>query len=280
MLPLEGRGADMECTVYNREDYGGYWRRSFADFIDITLLSIAFTFVGATMQAGWLLKLIIFLAYMIGFKMARRATPGYMILGMHIVSINNTEVTVIQIVVRLISSFFSAIVFGAGFIAIAFDKNRQAWHDKIAGTYVIRTGAYHLYKTEISRSNLIDFRVFAFVILGSCLIPVVFAGGLMYLMRGNDAYKLSQKCIVENPLIQEKVGSPIKFGWFPAGNVNISGESGEANYEIHVSGDKGEVTVFTVLEKKSGRWTMIEVGCIDKDGNYIDISKPLEYRQE
>jgi len=32
----------------------------------------------------------------------------------------------------------SALPIGLGFIWIAIDENRQAWHDKIAGTVVVR----------------------------------------------------------------------------------------------------------------------------------------------
>lgn len=262
----------MECVVFDRKDYGGYWRRSFADFIDITLLSIVFTFG----EAGWSLKMLIYLAYMIGFKIARGATPGYMILGMKIVSINHQKVTVVQIVVRLISSFFSAFVIGLGFIAIVYDKNRQSWHDKIAGTYVIRTEAYPLYKTEIIRSSLIDIRVFAFMALGTCLFFVCLFGGIRYIGKSSEAYKMSQNYIVENPMIQEIVGSTIKFDRSPVWNFPISGESGEASYEIHVSGDKGEATVVTILKKEGGQWKIIKAGYLDKDRNFIDLNKPYQ----
>jgi uncharacterized RDD family membrane protein YckC len=34
--------------------------------------------------------------------------------------------------------FLSLIVVGLGFITIAFDAGKQGWHDKIAGTAVVR----------------------------------------------------------------------------------------------------------------------------------------------
>lgn len=40
--------------------------------------------------------------------------------------------------VRALACFLSMIVMGLGFIWIAFDPEKQAWHDKIAGTVVVR----------------------------------------------------------------------------------------------------------------------------------------------
>ena len=41
-------------------------------------------------------------------------------------------------IVRALGCFLSLAVAGLGFIWIAFDANNQAWHDKIAGTLVVR----------------------------------------------------------------------------------------------------------------------------------------------
>jgi uncharacterized RDD family membrane protein YckC len=40
--------------------------------------------------------------------------------------------------VRALACFFSLLVAGLGFIWIGFDKEKQGWHDKIAGTVVVR----------------------------------------------------------------------------------------------------------------------------------------------
>jgi uncharacterized RDD family membrane protein YckC len=40
--------------------------------------------------------------------------------------------------IRALSCFLSLLPLGLGFLWIAFDRDRQAWHDKVAGTVVIR----------------------------------------------------------------------------------------------------------------------------------------------
>jgi tetratricopeptide (TPR) repeat protein len=160
----------MECNVYNREDYGGFWRRSFADFFDGIFLAIAYAVVIAISGARPIVVLLVFLAYMVGFKVYGGATPGYRILGLRIVSINGTEIAVKQALVRALSSIFSGLAFGLGFIWIAIDENKQAWHDKAAGTYVIRSGANPVRTVEIPQTRLIRGKLFAVLFLGILVV--------------------------------------------------------------------------------------------------------------
>jgi len=41
-------------------------------------------------------------------------------------------------IIRALGCFLSLAVAGLGFFWIAFDHGKQAWHDKIAGTVVVR----------------------------------------------------------------------------------------------------------------------------------------------
>ena len=276
-----------ECAIYNRQDYCGFWRRWFANFFDAILLGIAYAVLIVILRvitsllgtaypefSEWVLSTIIFWAYMIWFKGYRGATPGFYILGIRIISINSGVVTIKQIIIRVISSFFSAVSFGLGYIWIAIDANRQAWHDKIAGTYVIRTGAIPVRTIELPRPGLIRVKLFTSLAVVSVLLVMGLFGGVMYMVKGSDAYQLSKQYISKNPRVRQKVGSTIKFGLIiPSFQISTKGMSGEANFEINVSGDKGNITVATMLEKKDGRWQIIEADYIDKEGNYIDITK-------
>jgi len=40
--------------------------------------------------------------------------------------------------VRSLSAFLSLAVAGLGFIWVAFDDEKQSWHDKIAGTTIVK----------------------------------------------------------------------------------------------------------------------------------------------
>ncbi|HUR58300.1 MAG TPA: RDD family protein [Opitutaceae bacterium] len=65
-------------------------------------------------------------------------TIGGIVCGLKTVRIDGREIDWATAVVRALSCFLSLAVAGLGFIWIAFDDERQAWHDKIAGTIVVR----------------------------------------------------------------------------------------------------------------------------------------------
>lgn len=69
----------------------------------------------------------------------RGATIGGIILGLKVVRADGKPMDWITAVVRALACFFSLIVIGLGFLWIAFDREKQGWHDKIAGTVVVRT---------------------------------------------------------------------------------------------------------------------------------------------
>ena len=39
---------------------------------------------------------------------------------------------------EMVGKFLSSLVFGLGYFSVLWDKDKQAWHDKIAGTVVIK----------------------------------------------------------------------------------------------------------------------------------------------
>lgn len=67
------------------------------------------------------------------------ATPGKMMLGIKIVDAETeANITGRQIWLRLLGYVLSFAVLLIGFLWIGIDRRCQAWHDKIAGTVVIR----------------------------------------------------------------------------------------------------------------------------------------------
>ncbi len=68
----------------------------------------------------------------------RGTTIGGIICGLRVVRIDGREFDWPTVVVRALSCFLSLMVGGLGFIWIAIDSDRQGWHDKIAGTTVVR----------------------------------------------------------------------------------------------------------------------------------------------
>lgn len=99
--------------------------------------------IGAAAQgaAGSLLvQLLLPAVLIVGFWIWKSATPGKMVISAKIVDAETLgEPSTGQLIVRYIGYFISAFVLCLGFLWVAFDKRKQGWHDKIAGTVVIKT---------------------------------------------------------------------------------------------------------------------------------------------
>lgn len=73
------------------------------------------------------------------FWVARQATPGKMAISAKIVdAISGNAPSTGQLIGRCLAYYLSTIPIGLGFIWVAFDKRKQGWHDKLAGTVVVR----------------------------------------------------------------------------------------------------------------------------------------------
>jgi len=57
-----------------------------------------------------------------------------------------------------------------------------------------------------------------------------------------------------NPVVQQKLGEPLKVGFLPSGSMEISGSSGHADLSIPVSGPRGQGTIYAVARKSVGLW--------------------------
>lgn len=141
--------------------YLGFWARFIAFIVDsIWVLILATVVIGAilgapdldteavandpigtlvTLSGRLLLDFILVAIAIILFWLFKSATPGKMIFSGEIVDANTFEKpTTVQFIIRYLGYFVSILGLMLGFIWIAFDKRKQGWHDKLAGTVVIK----------------------------------------------------------------------------------------------------------------------------------------------
>ena len=78
------------------------------------------------------------LVYHVGFWTWKQTTVGGMICQLKIVRTDGAPMTFADALVRGLSAIFSVVVVFLGFLWIIRDPERQAWHDKVAGTYVVK----------------------------------------------------------------------------------------------------------------------------------------------
>ncbi len=113
----------------------GFWIRMAALFIDIVLISVIVGILNSPDEL-WLLALAGYGALMWKIK---GTTIGGLVCGLKVVRRDGAELNWDTAIVRALGCFLSMVVAGLGFLWIVFDEDRQAWHDKIAGTLVVRT---------------------------------------------------------------------------------------------------------------------------------------------
>ena len=78
----------------------------------------------------------------VAFWMYRSATPGKMAMNLTIVDAKTGgRPSTLQFVGRYFGYFVSVLPLMLGIIWVGIDKRKQGWHDKMAGTVVIRKGA-------------------------------------------------------------------------------------------------------------------------------------------
>ena len=82
--------------------------------------------------------LLVGLVYHIGFWTWQQTTVGGIICQLRLVRADGGPVRFAEALVRGLSGIFSLVVAGLGFLWIIWDPEKQAWHDRIAGTYVVK----------------------------------------------------------------------------------------------------------------------------------------------
>ena len=86
-----------------------------------------------------ILQLMMFGGVITYFWIKRQATLGKMALSLKIIDAKTLgKPTNRQLAIRALSYVLSALPLFLGFIWVAFDPKKQGWHDKLAGTLVIR----------------------------------------------------------------------------------------------------------------------------------------------
>ena len=129
--PPPAPDAPPDLSIYPRAGFGS---RLGALALDVLLLGIT----GALLhiEDGWLFLLIV--VYHVGFWAWKGTTIGGIVCHLRVVRSDGTPLRFTEALVRGLSAIFSVAVAGLGWFWMLWDPDRQTWHDKIAGTIVVR----------------------------------------------------------------------------------------------------------------------------------------------
>ncbi len=88
---------------------------------------------------GYLLSFVTGLLYFTLFWSSKsQGTPGKILLGLKVVDAKGNQISYTTSLIRYLSTILSSIPLGIGYLLIIFDSKKQALHDKLASTYVIK----------------------------------------------------------------------------------------------------------------------------------------------
>jgi uncharacterized RDD family membrane protein YckC len=111
----------------------GFGLRLAALAIDVVL----FAAITATLNLGSLFLLMLATYGAVMWKL-KGTTIGGIVFNLRTVRVDDRPVDWATAIVRALACFLSLFAAGLGFLWIAIDDDRQGWHDKIAGTVVVR----------------------------------------------------------------------------------------------------------------------------------------------
>jgi len=135
----------------------GFWVRAVAYLLDSFLLGIVQVVLGlliglvigmlgmategdpAVNTVLWLFGVTLSIGYAVFFTGYCGQTPGKMALRIKVIRTDGSPISYGRAALREVpGKFISSILLGLGYIMVAFDKQKQGLHDKIADTYVIK----------------------------------------------------------------------------------------------------------------------------------------------
>jgi uncharacterized RDD family membrane protein YckC len=137
----------------DNQEYAGFWIRVAAAIIDtlvfILVFAIPLTFIYGTgywtseepVSGIWdvLIRYIAPIFITVWFWTKYLGTPGKMALRLRVLDANTGQaISTPQAIGRYFSYYISALPLFLGFIWVGIDKKKQGFHDKLAGTVVVR----------------------------------------------------------------------------------------------------------------------------------------------
>ena len=139
----------------NEFEYVGFWPRVGASIIDAIIVLVIttpllvaiygwayFTNPGTSLIAGpadFLISWVLPAVGVILFWLYKQATPGKMAVSARVVDARTgNTISMGQAIGRYLAYIVASLPLFLGIVWVAFDPRKQGWHDKLAGTVVIR----------------------------------------------------------------------------------------------------------------------------------------------
>jgi uncharacterized RDD family membrane protein YckC len=125
----------------------GFWIRVLAILIDSVILFVINLIVASILNSSSTgrsgIQTVLGLIYYVYLWSSASPWPGQTVgnklLNIRVVKTDGSDLSIVVALIRYVGLVISVLVIFIGVIWAAFDPNKQGWHDKIAGTYVVKT---------------------------------------------------------------------------------------------------------------------------------------------
>ena len=111
--------------------------------------------------------------------------------------------------------------------------------------------------------------------LGLLLGAVALVAGIFFVamsaVKSSDVYQGALKAAQAHPAAIERLGEPIKDGWFVKGNVKVDAGGGSADIEIPVSGPKKSGTLLVRAVSPDGAWMYERLDLAVEGGETVSL---------
>ncbi len=105
-------------------------------------------------------------------------------------------------------------------------------------------------------------RVLTVVGVLGILITIASAAGcylIFSLIASSTPAKLAVDRAQTNPVVLQRLGTPLKESWFVTGSIEVANDSGHAELNIPVTGPKGSGKIYLLAAKRFGKWKFIDL---------------------
>lgn len=133
----------MKTKEYSSYELADIGTRFIAAIIDGIIFGIIASVVFSILRdPGGIVSLVLFVTYDWYFWTRHNGqTPGKSLMKIRVIKKDGTPMQDGDSIVRAVVWHIGAACFGLGLLWAIWDENRQGWHDKIAGTYVVKANS-------------------------------------------------------------------------------------------------------------------------------------------
>jgi uncharacterized RDD family membrane protein YckC len=176
------------------ENYGGFWIRLLAYIVDGLIVGIGFFLIvmllgvmGLELISHELILVAMGLLYYAFMQASpRQATFGKALVGLKVTGYGGERISFARALAREAAKIVSTLTLLIGFIIAGFTKRKQALHDFIASTYVVRTNPGHVVAAVAVALVALVAPVIVVTLFGVGLVAGMMGGMAGALMSGPE----------------------------------------------------------------------------------------------